>query len=107
MGKRLVGVIKFHFQLLCISYAELLYSCACVFEMFAYVEHQCPMMTDRDIAQMLNRVPWEGMGREDILMMHNNCAMSRKLGKCIVSSFGNSTSENIARINSIRCSIGL
>ena len=44
------------------SYAELLYSCACVFEMFAYVEHQCPMMTDRDIAKMLTRVPWEGMG---------------------------------------------
>ena len=62
MGKRLVGVIKFHFQFLCFSYAELLYSCACVFEMFACVEHQCPMMTDRDIAQMLTRVPWEGMG---------------------------------------------
>ena len=26
------------------------------------VEHQCPMMTDRDIAQMLTRVPWEEMG---------------------------------------------
>ena len=34
MGKRLVGVIKFHFQFLCFSYAELWYSCACVFEMF-------------------------------------------------------------------------
>ena len=40
MGKRLVGVIRFHFQFLCFSYAELWYSCACVFEMFACVEHQ-------------------------------------------------------------------
>ena len=63
------------------------------------------MMTDRDIAQMLTRVPWEEMGREDILMMHNNCAKSRKLGKCIVSSNRKLSSENIARINSIRCSI--
>ena len=107
MGKRLVGVIKFHFQFLCFSYAELLYSCACVFEMFAYVEHQCPMMTDRDIAQMLTRVPWEEMGGEDILMMHNNCAMRRKLGRCIFASHGKISSENIARIDSIRCSIGL
>ena len=107
MGKRLFGVIRFHFQFLCFSYAELLYSCACVFEMFACVEHQCPMMTDRDIAQMLTRVPWEEMGREDILMMHNNCAKSRKLGKCIVSSNRKLSSENNARINSIRCSIWL
>ena len=68
-------------------------------------EHQCPMMTDRDIAKMLTRVPWEGMGGEDTLMMHNNCAKSKKLGKCIVSSNRKLSSEKNARINSIRCSI--
>ena len=51
--------------------------------------------------------PMGGDGREDILMMHNNCARSRKLGKCIVSSNRKLSSENIARINSIRCSMGL
>ena len=36
-----------------------------------------------------------GDEREDILMMHNNCAMSRKLGKCIFSSNRKLSSENI------------
>ena len=46
MGKRLVGVIKFHFQFLCFSYAELLYSCACVFEMFECRLYRASMSND-------------------------------------------------------------
>ena len=107
MGKRLVGVIKFHFQFLCFSYAELLYSCACVFEMFACRLYRASMSNDdrQGYCSDAQQSPMGGDGREDILMMHNNCAMSRKLGKCIVSSNRKLSSENNARINSIRCSI--